>query len=323
MLGDNARLVIFLINRHFIERILLMPRFSFHPNTKTAYWLTFSTLALVAIVVGLIQTMPTSDDTLVFMRLDGDMEIYTVEADGSNEQQLTNNEFEDWAAVWSPDKSRIYFHSNREGYFAIYSMNRDGSDVYRETPAGFVAQYPTISPDGRYLAFQMLMDGMDDWDIFVMEIGCSNMQRITFSTAHEGGPAFSPDGSKIAYHSTEAGYFDIYVVNLDGSGTNRLTNYTETMDVWPQWSADSSQILFHSERTGNSELFIMNADGSNQVNLSNNPSLDRTPRYSADGKHIIFRSERNGNSELYMMNLDGSNPQPITQSTLMNFYPDS
>ena len=95
------------------------------------------------------------------------------------------------------------------------------------------------------------------------------------------------------------------------------------MDVWPQWSADSSQILFHSERTGKSELFIMNADGSNQINLSNNPALDRTPRYSADGNHIIFRSERNGNSELYMMNLDGSNPQPITKSTLMNFYPDS
>jgi TolB protein len=302
--------------------------FSFHPNSKTAYKLVLGTLVLAAL--GILSfhyiSQAMSDDTLVFMRQDGtDMEIYSIEADGTSERQLTNNEFEDWAAVWTPDKQQIVFHSNRDGYYAIYSMNRDGSDVRRISPEGRHAQFPSVSPDGRYVAFEMYMGFDDEWDIFVMSLnGCNRISQVTFAAGHDGGPAFSPDGSQLAYHSTQEGYYDIYVLNLNGTGTKRLTFYPQTMDVWPQWSADGKQIIFHSERTGNSEIFMMNADGSNQHNLTNNPALDRVPRYTADGQHIVFRSERSGESNLYMMRLDGSELHVIGgDNGMMDMHPDS
>jgi Tol biopolymer transport system component len=308
--------------------LLLMFGFSLHPNSKTAYKLVLATLVVTGLAVLSFQYVSQAmlDDTIVFMRQEGmDMEIYTVEADGSGEVQLTNNEYEDWAAVWTPDKSQILFHSNRDGYFAIYAMNRDGSDVYRISPEGRHAQFPSVSPDGRYVAFEMYMGTGDEWDIFIMSLnGCGRMSQATFAAGHEGGAAFSPDGTQLAYHSTENGYYDIYVLNLDGTGTNRLTFYPETMDVWPQWSSDGKQIIFHSERDGNSEIYVMNADGSDARNLTNNPSLDRVPRFAADGQNIIFRSERSGESNLYVMGLDGSDVHPLSgDNGFMDLHPDS
>jgi TolB protein len=154
--------------------------------------------------------------------------------------------------------------------------------------------------------------------------GCNRMMQVTFAAGHDGGAAFSPNGKQIAYHSTENGYFDIYVLNLDGTGTNRLTFYPTTMDVWPQWSADGGKIIFHSERDGNSEIYSMNADGSNPVNLTNNPALDRVPRFTADGQHIVFRSERSGESNLTIMNLDGSAVHAVAgDNGFMDLHPDS
>jgi Tol biopolymer transport system component len=308
--------------------LLLMFGFSLHPNSKTAYKLVLATLVVTGLAVLSFQYVSQAmlDDTIVFMRQEGmDMEIYTVEADGSGEVQLTNNDYEDWAAVWTPDKSQILFHSNRDGYFAIYTMNRDGSDVHRISPEGRHAQFPSVSPDGRSVAFEMYMGVGDEWDIFIMSLnGCGRMSQATFSAGHEGGAAFSPDGTQLAYHSTENGYYDIYVLNLNGTGTNRLTFYPETMDVWPQWSANGKQIIFHSERDGNSEIYVMNADGSNAQNLTNNPALDRVPRFAADGQTIIFRSERSGESNLYVMGLDGSDVHPLSgDNGFMDLHPDS
>jgi Tol biopolymer transport system component len=239
---------------------------------------------------------------------------------------LTDNTYEDWAPVWTPDKSQIVFHSDRDGFYGIYMMDRDGSNVRLVSPEGRQSQFPTVSPDGQFVAFEMYM-GNNNWDIFVKALNSNAMQQITFSPAREGGAAFSPDGTQIGYHSTQASNaelgYDIYVVNLDGTGTQRMTNFPETMDVWPQWSPDGSQMIFQSERGGDSEIFIMNADGSNQRNLSNNPALDRVPRFTPDGNRIVFRSERNGDSEIFIMNINGRNPQALTNNDLRDMHPDS
>lgn len=308
-----------------------MLRYTLHPNTKSALWIVIGTLACVTAVVAFINApifQPQVDDALVFMRNDGvDMEIFTMDADGTNERQLTNNEYEDWAAVWTPDKSQIVFHSDRAGYYGIYIMDRDGSNVSLISPESHHAQFPSVSPDGQYIAFEMWMGEGNNWDIFVKAIHCGALEQITFGPGHEGGAAWSPDGTQIGYHSTQAAQaelgYDIYVVNLDGTGTQRMTTFSTTMDVWPQWSPDGSQIIFHSERDGNSEIYIMDAAGSNQHNLSNNPALDRVPRFTPDGKHIVFRSERNGDSEIFIMNVDGSNPQRLTDNDLRDMHPDS
>ena len=80
-------------------------------------------------------------------------------------------------------------------------------------------------------------------------------------------PAFSPDGTKIAFVATHDGDAEIYVMNIDGTGLKRLTD-NEHVDAVPTWSPDGRRIVFVSDRTGTLELHMMNADGTGQVHLA-------------------------------------------------------
>ena len=97
--------------------------------------------------------------------------------------------------------------------------------------------------------------------------------RLTNNPADKGGrdSAWSPNCSKIAFHSDRDGSYEIYVMDADGTDITRLTN-NPADDGDPTWSPDGEQIVFHSNRSGSFEIYVMNADGSGQTRLTNNTS---------------------------------------------------
>jgi Tol biopolymer transport system component len=92
-------------------------------------------------------------------------------------------------------------------------------------------------------------------------------------------PAWSPDGSKIAFNSERYRHADIYIINVDGSGEVRVTTEVGE-DYQPAWSPDSSWLAFTSDRDGNREVYVMKADGSGQTNITNNPAEDTRAAWS-------------------------------------------
>jgi HYR domain/WD40-like Beta Propeller Repeat len=113
----------------------------------------------------------------------------------------------------------------------------------------------------------------------------SNQINLTNSAPpfHEANPAWSPDGSKIAFSGQDADNVnrDIYVMNADGSNVKLLTRNL-AVDISPTWSPDGSKIAFESNRDhlnefDNAEIYVMNADGSNVVRLTNNTANDYIP----------------------------------------------
>ena len=89
-------------------------------------------------------------------------------------------------------------------------------------------------------------------------------------------PAWSPDGSRIAWSSERDGNREIYVMDADGSNPTNLTG-DPGYDSSPAWSPDGQRILFNSRRDGNLEIYVMDADGSNQVRLTRNATSDGFP----------------------------------------------
>lgn len=129
------------------------------------------------------------------------------------------------------------------------------------------------------------------------------------------------DGGQIAFYSTRDGNPEIYVINADGTGLQRLTA-NSAGDMAPAWSPDGTQIAFTSNRDGNNEIYVMNADGSDQCRLTDNSAYESHPDWSPDGTRIAFVSERDGNREIYTMNADGANSQRLTDNPADDMRPD-
>jgi len=176
-------------------------------------------------------------------------------------------------------------------------------------PAG--AAYP--GSNGR-IAFDSYRTG--NYDIFVMNPDGSGQTQLTSSTDWEHTPAFSPDGSKIAYtRGPTTDMDDIWVMNADGSGQMDLTPGPD-QEEHAAWSPDGTKIAFEDHRNGDVDIYVMNADGSGRTNLTNNPEDDYAPAWSPDGSKIVFSSYRDKTTfgELYAMNADGSDQTNLTHT---------
>ena len=257
-----------------------------------------------------IDGIPTSD-------------IYVMDADGGNQQNLTNNPpGSDWFPSWSPDGKRIVFSARREGHFEnkfsitneIYVMDADGGNQQRLTENRKNDWNPSWSPDGKRIAFSSDRKGdIVNFEIYVMDADGQNEQRLTENRVHDWFPSWSPDGKRIAFTSRRDGNDEIYVMDADGGNQRRLTHHDDS-DEDPSWSPDGKRIAFTSLRDGSRDIYVMDADGDNQRNLTNHPDADWNPSWSPDGKRIAFVSSRTRdlNPDIYVMDADGSNPRNLT-----------
>jgi Tol biopolymer transport system component len=117
-------------------------------------------------------------------------------------------------------------------------------------------------------------------------------------------PCWSPDDSRIAFMSDRSGDFDIWVVNSDGTGLERLTTHPG-FDGYPSWSPDGLDIVFCSDREGNGDIWVMRADGSEPRNLTRSKRWDGNPVWFADGTSISFLSDSSNAREIWVVGSDG------------------
>ena len=166
-------------------------------------------------------------------------------------------------------------------------------------------EYVFTSKNGK-IAFSRRVNNSNNWNIFVMNAdGFGQTNLLSNSSVDATGPAWSPDGTKIAYSNTIDGYSQINVMNADGSDQTQLTNSGGSN---PSWSPDGTKIAFNSSRNGNSEIFVMNADGSGQTNLTNGTENDFQPAWSPDGTKIAYSNS----FDIYVVNADGSGQTRLT-----------
>lgn len=218
---------------------------------------------------------------------DGNQDIYVMNANGTGLVNLTRSPRHEYMPSWSPDGSRIAFVRD-VGFpmiLEIAIMNADGSGPTNISNNPDWVLRPAWSPNGTRLAFASDRDFESSgfmelaFEIYVTNTDGTNPVNLTNTDdAEDGFPAWSPDGSKIAFHSDRMGTWNIFVVNPDGSGVINLTDRAGS-NYLPAWSPDGSRIAFESTRHGNSEVYVMKADGSSVVRLTDAPGIDSFPAW--------------------------------------------
>lgn len=148
-------------------------------------------------------------------------------------------------------------------------------------------------------------------DIYLATPGVPGVQRLTTDPAPDSLPAWSADGTMIAYARNE----DVYVMRADGSGDVRLTTYAGP-DTEPTWSPDGTRIAFQSNRDGVLGIYVMASDGSNVTKLVDDGSF---PAWSPDGARIAFNRPGQG---IRLMNPDGTGEAGSGNGIQADWSPD-
>jgi TolB protein len=126
-------------------------------------------------------------------------------------------------------------------------------------------------------------------------------------------PAWSPDGRKLAVVLSKDGGSQIFMVNADGSGAQRLTT-ANAINTEPNFSPDGQSLYFTSDRGGSPQIYRIGVSGGDAQRMSFEGSYNVTPRISPDGKSMAFISRRDGSFRLSVMDLASRQVQVLTDS---------
>ncbi|MCL0043364.1 DUF5050 domain-containing protein, partial [Dehalococcoidia bacterium] len=205
--------------------------------------------------------------------------------------------------------------SDPNDFYKIYLMNSDGSNKHAVTSVYGIE--PSLSKDGEKIVFRA------DNSLAVINVDGTNLTTLITQQAQTSvmQPKISDDGGKVVFTYTFSGYYDIYTININGTGLTNISNSSSSYEETPAWSPDGQKIAFASNRDGNQEIYVMDADGSNPTRLTNASGADSNPSWSPDGTKIAFHSQRDGNREIYIMNTDGSNQINVTNNSATDVYP--
>jgi Tol biopolymer transport system component len=218
------------------------------------------------------------------------------------------------------------FVSTRDGDYAIFEMNADGSAQHRLTepeddvasnPARLFFQVePAWSPDGLKIAFASRRSG--SFDIYAMNQDGEGTRRLTSTKGVDHHPTWSPKGDRIAF----ARDGDIWVVQADGSGERRISGIGAD-ESEPSWSPDGAWIAYVRRTPGQAatEIALMRPDGSARRKITNRGGESIMPAWSPDSSRIVFASKADEVYALYTVGLDGRDIRTVVPTANDNFEP--
>jgi Tol biopolymer transport system component len=155
------------------------------------------------------------------------------------------------------------------------------------------------------------------WALFQINADGGVEIALPIYAANPRAPAWSPDGTRIAFEAGADGSRDIYVAQINGGTPQQLT-FESGDDRAPAWSPDGTRIAYQSMQDGNREIYVMNADGGNKQRLTNHPATDALPSWSPDGRQIAFASDRwrgENNGDIAIMSaFDGNGVTQLTNA---------
>lgn len=132
-------------------------------------------------------------------------------------------------------------------------------------------------------------------------------------------PAWSPDGSKLAYVSFESGNSAIYVQDLTTGARTLVSGRAEGINGAPAWSPDGTRLAMSLSYPGNPEIFVMNLATHRETRLTDNLAIDTEPVWAPDGKSLYFTSDRSGQPQIYSVPATGGAPTRVTFQGQSNY----
>ncbi len=254
--------------------------------------------------------------------VNGESQIFTAAADGSDETQLTFA-YQNTYPAWSKDGARLAFSSNRSGAFEIWSMNPDGSGVEQVTrgaPSGSFV--PEWSWDGTRIAYAYLDDGVGHPEVWVMNADGTDPARRTMTPPGSRftwslNPTWEPGDARIYYASTAGGTSQIWGMFADGRGQEQKTSGVGPGAPHanaPEFGRDGRLTFWAGFEGQYGEVWIWDTPGvgfPTPATATPDPANSDNPSWAPDGAVLLFDSNRadpRGSINVWVTTSDGFDP---------------
>ncbi|NGR08141.1 Tol-Pal system protein TolB [bacterium SGD-2] len=160
----------------------------------------------------------------------------------------------------------------------------------------------------------------DTYELQIADADGQNPQVMLRSKHSIISPAWSPDGSKLAYVSFELGKPVVYVQTLASGQRSPVANFKGNNSA-PAWSPSGDQLAVVLSRDGISQIYTMGVDGSGLRRVMRSPLIDTEPQFTPDGSSLIFTSDRGGSPQIYRVPVSGGEAQRVTFNGSYNISP--
>jgi TolB protein len=252
-------------------------------------------------------------------------QVCIMNADGSGWRRLTSDDTrQHWYASLAPDGGSVLYSSFREAnVHEIYELNLADGTAARLTSRLGVLTAAEISPDGDMITFTRWAPNSNQYQIWLMDRNGENAGNIPRLIGWDA--TWSPDGRQLLFASNRDGDNQLFTVNVNGRGLQRVTNLPAIRGR-SDWSPDGQSIVTYSGPAWNRELYIMNADGSNVRQLTPSGGNSQGPSFSPDGQWVVFTAyfDQYGDDhgcEIYIIRVDGTNLRRLTNNDYCDYQP--
>jgi len=218
--------------------------------------------------------------------------------------------------AWTADGRFLVFTAEGD----LWRVRAEGGEA-EKLLAGRDAQLPTVSLEGQRLAYTQQVYNTNIWRLPLADATRASglPERLVSSSRSQRHPAFSPDGSRLAFESTRSGALEIWMCAADGSDPVQLTSFGGPVTGSPQWSPDGAQIVFDSRAPGDSALYAVGPEGGPPRRLNTGVGDSSTPAWSRDGHFIYFTAPAAGTVQIFRRRAEGGPAFQITKQG--GFYP--
>ncbi|QNI37275.1 winged helix-turn-helix domain-containing protein [Edaphobacter albus] len=244
--------------------------------------------------------------------------LYSVKVDadakplGSPTQLSVGPRF--WESRWTADSSEIIAHTYGDRFHGAVRIRPDGSPPFQHIPWLNSEGSFDIARRGHRLAFSAVHGDTNIWRI---DLTAKPLHPEPFiaSTVRDVFPQYSPDGRKLAFHSSRSGTgLDIWISDSEGNQARQLTFMRPGLTGSPHWSPDGQTLAFDSSSTGHFQIYTMSSDGGkiSQRTHGNFDSFGAT--WSRDGRWLYFTTNQSGRNEIWKIPVTGGTSIQVTHN---------
>jgi len=255
--------------------------------------------------------------------------------DTTLDPHFSSLQFINSAGSWKSDGRQFVVGAVRKGQPELAIIDVDNGNISREIPFPKIGEIlnPTWSPDGKSVVFSAIVGG--DTDLFAYDLNTNTERRLTNDAFADLQPAFSPDGSRLAFvtdrfstklENLNAGEYQLAVMDVASGKIEPVRTFPEGKSINPQWNADGRRVYFVSDRDGISNVYVVNLESGalSQITtvdagVSGITALSPTISSSLDAKELAISAYENASYHIYLIDsADALAGKPVSDTNARN-----